>query len=167
MSTYIFLAPLHTVEQLSEAYKKECDPITKMRLRVILLRKKGKNPKEIVNSLLISGRAIHKWVSLYNNGGIEGLNPKPSGRTEGNPKWDTSIFDKLIKEIDKGGYWSIPKMQDWIQENLKETIPEQTVWYHLDKLKYSYKSARPHPVQGNKDKQDVFKKGALLRSWSR
>ena len=79
----------------------------------------------------------------------------------------TKEFEELCKEIDKGGYWSIPKMQEWIEKHHHKAIPEQTVWYRMDQLSYSYKGARPHPVQGNKDKQEAFKKGALLPSWSR
>lgn len=94
-----------------------------------------------------------------------GLISNKGGRPEGNPKWDTAIFDALVKEIDtKKGYWSIPRMQQWIREHHKKEIPEQTVWYRMDKLNYSYKSARPHPVQGNKEKQEAFKKGVSFRS---
>ena len=89
------------------------------------------------------------------------------GRPEGNPKWDSALFEDLANVIDKGGYWSIPKMQAWISEHHKKDIPEQTVWYRMNQLDYSYKGARPHPVQGDKDKQEVFKKGVLSRSWSR
>lgn len=167
MKNHIELASHNTAEQLSAAMKGARDPILKMRLRAIILRKKGSDPQEIAGALLISDRAVRKWVTLYNGGGISALTPKPAGREEGNPKWDTSLFEDLAKEIDKGGYWSIPRMQEWISEHYKKEIPEQTVWYRMDQLNYSYKGARPHPVQGNRDKQESFKKGALLRSWSR
>jgi transposase len=83
------------------------------------------------------------------------------GRPEGNPKWNTALFDNLVKEIDKGGrYWSIPLMVEWLKEHYKENVPENTVWYHLKRLNYSHKSARPHPYKGNKERQETFKKGA-------
>lgn len=147
--------------------KKVRDHAEKTRLKAVILRMRGKTPQEIAESLLVTDRSVTGWITRYNKNGLRGLATKPSGRTEGNPKWDTSLFDDLTKEIDKGGYWSIPKMQEWISEHRKQEIPEQTVWYHMDKLKYSYKSARPHPVQGNRDEQETFKKGVSLRSWSR
>lgn len=49
-------------------------------------------------------------------------------------------------------------MQEWIQKHHKVAILEQTVWYHMDKQGYSYKSDRPHPAKGDKEKQEVFKK---------
>jgi transposase len=107
------------------------------------------------------------WITKYNSGGSLALASNLGGRSEGNPKWDAEIFDELAKEIDKGGYWSIPRMQDWIKTHKKKEVPEQTVWYRMDKLKYSYKSSRPSPIGGDREKREVFKKGALLRSWSR
>jgi transposase len=98
---------------------------------------------------------------------LAGLAQKPSGRKEGNPKWDKEPFDALAQEIDKGGYWSVPRMQEWLKKEYKKNIPEQTVWYRMDTLGYSYKSARPHPVQGDRERQETFKKGASPHSWSR
>ena len=54
-----------------------------------------------------------------------------------------------------------------VQHHFKKDIPEQTIWYHLDTHKYSYKSARPHPYKGNKEQQESFKKRALQKSWSK
>lgn len=167
MKNHIPLAQHDTAEQLGAALKTARNPILKMRLRAIVLRKKGSDPQAIAASLLISDRAVRKWVTIYNKGGLLALTPKPAGRKEGNPKWDASPFKALAKEIDKGGYWSIPKMQEWISARYKTNIPEQTVWYRMDQLNYSYKSARPHPYKGDKERQEAFKKGGSPRSWSR
>ena len=127
---------------------------------------RGKSPQEVADSLLVTDRAVRKWITAYNARGIAGLKPKPSGRKEGNPKWDASTFRDLVKEIDKGGYWSIPKMQEWLAAHKKVAIPEQTVWYRMDQLRYSYKSARPHPTQRSREKQERFKKGGSYRIWN-
>lgn len=167
MKNHVSLASHNTAEQLGAALKNARDHLQKMRLRAIVLRKKGNDPQEIAASLLVSDRVVRKWVVLYNEGGISALAPKQAGRKEGNPKWDASLFEDLAREIDKGGYWSIPRMQEWISKHHSVNIPEQTVWYRMDQLNYSYKGARPHPAQGNKEKQDAFKKGASFHSWSR
>jgi transposase len=167
MKNHIVLCVHESVPVLKAALKKSRDQAFKTRLKAIILRSSGKSPQEIAESLVVSDRSVTSWILRYNAEGITGLTTKPSGRSEGNPKWEAEPFEKLTKEIDKGGYWSIPKMQEWITEHYKKYIPEQTIWYRMDQLSYSYKSARPHPVQGNKDKQEAFKKGALLRSWSR
>lgn len=162
------LAPHHTLAELIEAKNKSSDEGQKLRLRAIINIKKGKLSKQVSEEILISRRSLSSWVGKYNEKGIEGLVTNKGGRPEGNPKWDVKIFDALTAMIKStGGYWSIPKMQEWIKNKYQQSIPEQTVWYHLDKLGFSYKSARPHPYKGNKEQQDSFKKRALLKSWSR
>jgi transposase len=155
-----------TERKLLAELKNVTDSTHRLRLKAIILRKQGESPQDIAKRLLISDRAVRMWITLYNDSGLEGLVPKPSGRKEGNPKWDASIFEELTEEIDKGGYWSIPKMQTWLTTHKSLNIPEQTIWYRMDKLKYSYKSARPHPVQGDRERQDAFKKGASYHSLS-
>lgn len=156
-----------TVESLREKIKKASDEAFKTRLKAILLAKRGKKRCEIVEQLTVNPGSVTLWLTRYNQGGTRALVFKKGGRPEGNPKWDMGIFHALANAIDAGGYWSIPRMQEWIRKNRQQEIPEQTVWYRMDQLGYSYKGARPHPVQGNKEKQESFKKGGSNRSWSR
>lgn len=149
------------------AVTKTGDAGVRTRIKAVLKAREGKKRERIASELMVSERSVGTWIREYNEGGLPGLKTKPSGRKPGPQRWDTAIFDALAQEIDKGGYWSVPKMQNWISEHHKKEIPEQTVWYRMDQLKYSYKGARPHPVQGNNGQQEAFKKGALLRSWSR
>lgn len=160
------LASTHTLAELIEAKNKSSDLGQQLRLRAIINIKKGKLVKQVSEELLVSRRSVGTWQNTYNKKGIEGLLTNKGGRPEGNPKWDMVIFKNLGSVIKtKGGYWSIPTMQEWIKETYKKVIPEQTVWYHLDKLGFSYKSSRPHPYKGNKERQESFKKGALQKTW--
>lgn len=123
------------------AIKKVGDVAKNVRLKAILKATEGKKRAVIAKELMVSERSVATWIGAYNQGGTEALTSKKSGRKVGPQKWDTPIFDSLAKEIDKGGYWSIPRMQEWIKEHHHQDIPEQTVWYRMDKLKYSYKGA--------------------------
>lgn len=165
--SHLLLKEHEAIERLQEKIKKAQDEAYKTRLKAILLARKGKKRYEIVEQLTVNAKSVTIWVARYNQGGTDALLTKPSGRKEGNPKWDAIFFEALAKEIDTGGYWSIPRMQEWLKKHHHVDIPEQTVWYRMDQLKYSYKSARPHPTQGNKEKQATFKKGVSIRSWSR
>jgi transposase len=156
-----------TEESLRGKLRNASDEAYKTRLKAILLAKKGKKRFEIVEQLTVDAKSVTTWLARYNERGTSGLVSNKGGRPEGNPKWDRAIFDDLAKEIDKGGYWSIPRMQEWLTKHKHKDIPEQTVWYRMDQLKYSYKGARPHPVQGSREKQDNFKKTVSPRSWSR
>ena len=167
MKNHVPLQGRATAAELRTAAKQTKDPVMALRLKAIALRKEGKNPQEVAESLLVTDRAVRSWVLAYNAGGIKGLTPKPSGRPEGNPKWDASSFDDLAKEIDKGGYWSVSKMQEWLTVNKKVDIPAQTIWYRVRKMRYSHKSARPHPTEAKREAQDAFKKGASSHSFHR
>ena len=127
----------------------------------------GKRRYDICAQLAVDPKSVTTWVGRYNEKGTDGLHSNKGGRPKGNPKWGAAPFEALAKEIDKGGYWSIPRMQEWLAEHFKLSIPEQTVWYRMNRLNYSYKSARPHPAKGDREKQEAFKKGVSLRSWSR
>lgn len=157
------LVPAHTIEELTLIKNKSTDEGLKLKLRALINLKKGKSVKEVAVNLLVSRQSLSQWQRRYNTEGIVGLVTNKGGRSEGNPVWDTAIFTTLtdhIKEV--GGYWSVPLMQEWIEDRYTKTIPLQTIWYHLCLLEFSYKSARPHPYKGDIKRQDSFKKGALL-----
>ena len=163
MAKTIKLAKKDSILTIKKAIKKSKDEGQKTRLRVILGVKRGKLRKEVAENLNLNIDTVTNTVKKYNSKGIKGLETNKGGRLEGNPVWDTKIFDDLVKEIDKQDrYWSIPVMMQWIKEHKKEEIPYNTVWYHARNLDYSYKSARPHPYLGNKKRQETFKKRASL-----
>jgi len=156
-----------SVDTIKKELRRSTDEAYKTRLKAIILAKSGKRRYEIVEQLVVDPTSVTLWVQRYNKKGIKTLVTNKGGRPKGNSKWNPDIFTQLTKEIDKGGYWSIPRMQKWITKHHQVDIPEQTVWYRMDKLDYSYKSARPHPVKGDKERQETFKKGGSLRSWSK
>ena len=161
MANIIKLAKRDSVLSIKKSIRNSKDEGQKTRLRVILGVKKAKLRKEIAEDLNLNIDTITDTVKKYNKKGVQGLKTNKGGRPEGNPVWDSKIFDDLAKEIDKQEkYWSVPVMINWIKENKKKDIPYNTVWYHLRHLDYSYKSARPHPHLGDKGKQELFKKGA-------
>jgi transposase len=149
----------HSIAELKTAIKKSDDEEQKTRLRVIIKTKKGLTRTAIAEEFTIDRTAIISWIKKYNEKGINGLIMSKGGRPEGNHKWDEEIFKKLTKEIKKGNQcWSLPLMQDWIIRKEKEIIPITTIWYHVKKLNFTYKTLRPHPYLGDKEKQGEFKK---------
>jgi transposase len=154
----------HTPRVLSWEIKRTKDEKYKTRLKAILLIKNGKTRKETADALVVSLKSVTEWVKTYNKEGLRGLKSKKTGRPKGKVEWDAEIFKKLAREIDKGRqYWSIPLMQKWIYEEEKKDIPESTLWYRITQIGYSNKSSRPFPYKGDREKQEEFKKGALLK----
>jgi transposase len=154
----------HSIDELRTAIKQCKDEKQKTRLRAMFAVKNGVSRAKVSEDFSLNIDTITDWIKKYNSGGIDALATNKGGRPEGNPKWDTIIFVELVKEINKQKhYWSIPVMIEWIAEHYQQTIPQQTVWCHMGKLNMSYKSARPHPHLGDKEQQELFKKGALKR----
>jgi transposase len=109
---------------------------------------------------MITKETMFRWMKWYNAKGLQGIKEvSKGGRAEGNPKWDAAIFEKLFKKLDQmEEFYSVPKMQVWIEENHGVTIPEQTIHYRLKKGGYSFKSSRPNPYKGDPSLQAQFKK---------
>jgi len=151
-----------TIKELREKIRYTKDGRYQLRLNTIVLAKKGVSSKIIQTELMISSKTYYKWIHSYNTGGTEALeNIRITGRKDGNPKWDNEIFEKLFLKLDAmQEYWNIPKMQKWIKETYNKDIPYSTVEYRLHKSSYSYKSNRPSPYKGDKEKQESFKKMA-------
>lgn len=160
MINTIQLEEKHSYQELKTLLNKNKDELMKTRIKILLLVKKGKQRKQIAEQLSVHTDTITDVIKRYNLNGVDSLPTNKGGRKEGNPKWDIKIFDDLKIEINKQDqYWSIPKMVEWISKHKQENIPENTVWYHMTKsLNMSYKSARPHPLLGDKAKQEDFKK---------
>ena len=156
-----------SIAELRQAIQRSNDEAQKTRIRAIIGLKEGKTRTAVAKSLVVSRTSVISWIARYNHGGVAALKLGVGGRPAGNPVWEASSFEDLAKEIDKGGYWSVPRMQEWLSHHKRVDIPQQTVWYRMGQLGYSYKSARPHPTQGNKETQEAFKKGGLPRSWGR
>lgn len=160
MLATISLRPRDSIAKLRQALAQSDDEAQKTRIRVIINIKEGATRSEVTKRFSVCPNTIRNWIRAYNDGGISALKVSKGGRPKGNHRWDEELFTDLAKEIDKGGrYWSIPLMVEWLKEHKKKEVPESTVWYHLDRLKYSHKSARPHPYKGDQEKQDAFKKG--------
>lgn len=164
MATTIPLSRTDSLQDLRLAIKQSSNEAQKTRIRAIIKIKEGLTRTAVAEEFVVERGSIIDWINAYNAGGTKALVFSKGGRPEGNPKWDTKIFDALIEHIEKTKqYWSIPRMVKWIKEQKSLEIPEITVWYHVTNLNYSYKSARPHPQLGNKEQQELFKKGALRK----
>lgn len=150
----------HTEDELRAALAHANNEAHRTRIKAIMHIAGGATHAQACDRLVVNKNTMTAWVDAYNQDGIEGLDLSKGGRPKGNHKWEQSLFDALVKEIDKGGYWSVPRMQEWLKEHEGEEVPESTVWYHITRLGYSHKSARPHPYKGSKERQDAFKKGA-------
>jgi transposase len=115
---------------------------------------------DIVKQLLIGRHSVSIWIKLYNQHGLDGLkNFSLGGRKEGDVKWSNEIFTALFEKLDSmDEFYSVPKMQSWIEDTYGVTIPQNTIHNRLRAGGYTFKSSRPNPYKGNPNLQASFKK---------
>ena len=154
-----------SLKELKKEIKNTKDGRYRLKLNVIVQIKEGKKAKEIQNNFLISQPTYYRWLKKYNKGGMEFLWTNLGGRKEGNPKYEDKIFIELLEKLDiMEEWWSVLKMVAFVKEKHNVDVLPETMRLRVKKAGYSWKSNRPSPYKGNKEKQDSFKKMAS-RIW--
>ena len=156
-----------SVSEIKKEIRTTADERYKTKLRAILSFHRGNSQKQIEETMILSRRALHNWIVIYNASGMESLKTNVGGRPKGSKKWDDAPFRHLARAINNHDqYWSIPLMIKWLEEHEKITVPQSTVWYRMLQIGYSHKSSRPFPYKGDPEKQEAFKKGVYLKHWT-
>lgn len=152
-----------TQVDLEREISKTRDGRYRLRLQAIVLVMRGLNSQQILSQLMICRNTLFRWIKWYNEKGLEGIRVVAlGGRPEGNPLWDDTIFDALFKKLDlMEEFFSVPKMQSWIEEVYGVIIPENTIHNRLRVGGYTFKSSRPNPYKGDPLLQAAFKKTEL------
>jgi putative transposase len=160
MARKITIKEHETNEVIEQEIKRTQNGRYRLRLQAIYLVLQKHSSKTIQTQLMISKPTLFRWINWYNEKGIKGLKEvSKGGRSEGNPKWDDTMFTALFAKLDKmEEYWSVPKMQAWIVNTYNVTVPERTIHHRLKVNGYSYKSNRPNPYKGDPNLQATFKK---------
>jgi transposase len=132
-----------TAIQIRKAIKSTNDGILRLRLMVIekLISEPNLSLQKVAKALIVNREPVTKCLQLFNKGGIDALKPKQAGRKEGNPKYDDTIFHKLIATLKaQETPWSVYQMQNHIKHTYNIEIPESTIYYRLSKMGYSKKA---------------------------
>ena len=156
-----------TEDELLQEIRKSNNGRYQHRLRAILLVKRGLTATAIQAELLISSATYCKWLKNYNEHGKDILKQHNSGRKNGNPKYDSKIFEELFKQLDlMQEYWSVIKMQKFVKELHDIEVPNETMRMRVKRAGYSYKSNRPSPYKGDEKLQKILKK-TVSQAWSK
>lgn len=160
MAKAITIIRHNTQEELEKEIKTTRDGRYRTRVQTILLVMKGNSSKTVTAQLMIGLDTFFRWLKWYNEKGLAGIREVSlGGRPDGNPKWDDSIFEALFAKLDlMEEFFSVPKMQAWIEETYGVIIPEPTIHYRLKTGGYTFKSSRPNPYKGDPNLQALFKK---------
>lgn len=137
-----------------------------LRYRLLAIEKVLADPavssKQICKELFINTNTFFKWLKWYNEGGVDKLKNGEGGKgfNGGHPKeYSDEAFEELKKEIDENQdiVWTLEKMQYFLEDKFGIKPTPQAIRYRI-KDTHSYKSSRPYPHKGDRDKLGRFKK---------
>jgi transposase len=142
--------------------KRETNARKKLRLLALAHFKDGVNKATIARMLKVSRGSVNKWVALFLQNGLVGLETKPyPGRP---PKLTSVECDKVAASItensrsSKGGRLIATDIQRYIEDNYGVQYQQSNIYRLLHELGFSWITSRSkHPKQ-SEQVQEEFKK---------
>ena len=144
--------------------KRETNARKKLRLLALAHFKDGVNKATIARMLKVSRGSINKWVALFLQNGLAGLETKPS---PGRPPKLTSVECEKVSAFiaessrsSKGGRLIATDIQRYIEHNFGVQYQQSNIYRLLHGLGFSWITSRSkHPKQSEEAQED-FKKRA-------
>jgi|TARA_B110000914_G_C15276570_1_gene360060 transposase len=144
--------------------KRETNARKKLRLLALAHFKDGVNKATIARMLKVSRGSINKWVALFLQNGLAGLETKPS---PGRPPKLTSVECEKVSAFiaessrsSKGGRLIATDIQRYIEHNFGVQYQQSNIYRLLHGLGFSWITSRSkHPKQSEEAQED-FKKTA-------
>jgi transposase len=144
--------------------KRETNARKKLRLLALAHFKDGVNKATIARMLKVSRGSINKWVALFLQNGLAGLETKPS---PGRPPKLTSVECEKVSAFiaessrsSKGGRLIATDIQRYIEHNFGVQYQQSNIYRLLHGLGFSWITSRSkHPKQSEEAQED-FKKSA-------
>ena len=108
--------------ELNKRRKQEKNRRILLRLQSVYLAHKGKDNKEIVDTLGVNKNSITDWIDIYSEKGINEL-CKPIDYDRRSSKMDDYI-DKIKKDIKDNTISTLSELQDWISKKYSLEIEQ-------------------------------------------
>ncbi len=135
-----------------------------MKIRLLALEhfKRGKSRTQIAKDLQVSRTSVNKWVRLFLEEGLEGLQEKPRS---GRPAFLTADQQNQLRQFIKseatsptGGRLIASDIHHYIVTHFDKHYHPHSIYYLLEHMGFSWITSRSkHPKQSQKA-QDDFKK---------
>jgi transposase len=139
--------------------KRETNARKKLRLLALAHFKDGVNKATIARMLKVSRGSINKWVALFLQNGLAGLETKPSKLTSVECE-KVSAFIAESSRSSKGGRLIATDIQRYIEHNFGVQYQQSNIYRLLHGLGFSWITSRSkHPKQSEEAQED-FKKTA-------
>lgn len=150
-------------EELEARYRVAHDPVERSHYQIIWLLSQGKLTREVAEVTGYSDIWIQQIARRYNRHGAGGLGDRRHLNPGGEAVLSIELRDELVRALDKqapdGGFWTGPKVAEWITRKVGRKVNKRTGWVYLKRLGYSPKVPRPAHEQADRAEQAEFPKG--------
>lgn len=159
------VTPHHSRETLESLLRTETNGKVVRRLQIILGAIDGKTADQISELVSLSDRAIHTWLSRYNQNGLDGLQDKSGRGRKGplNPEQMIQFKQRLLagpKPEDQTCALRGLDAQKILRNEFGVTRKLQSVYNLMHKLGLSLLCPRPQHPDADPKAQEEFKKNA-------
>jgi transposase len=138
---------------------------TQLRCLAIIMLGTGSTRDQVMLACGVTERALRKWISAFNEKGIEGLIVRQrSGRPKRIPKQKAKILKKDIENPQKSGrdFWTAKAFHGYLKEQYKIDCSYTTVLRFFHEQGLSLKVPRSWPDRQDEKKREEFK--ALMQT---
>lgn len=162
MGRRLRLAEHLSVEELASRYRACSHAGERSRWQILWLLSSGHTSQEVSD---VTGYSLH-WIRAlarrYNQYGPESMS---DGRRQNrgqppllNDEQQAYLLQALEGPAPGGGYWSGPKVAQWISQLFARPIAPQRGWDYLQGLGYRLKVLRPQNMNADWTEQERWKK---------
>lgn len=157
----------HSIDELEQLAAQEKHASRHLRLRAVILAKRGWGAVPIGEALGKSPRTIQNWVRVYTRDAADGLADARSGNnrylTEEQEQPLCEHLDRLGDDPEDGVRHAADLMP-WIEEHFGKVYSLSGLYELLHRLGYSWLMPRPRHPKHDPEAQAAFKKTPSSRS---
>ena len=152
------------VKRLQKALQREKDPVVRQRIQMILLREDGKTQPKIAELTGVSLSTVNRAHMAYDNGGVNALQPKPTGgRRNENMTFEEekAFLARFTKAAGAGVLLNIAELKLAYEKQIGHPTSNSTVYDLLARHEWRKLMPRPFHPQRNIEAQKGYKKKAF------
>jgi transposase len=148
-----------TLEDLKNA--KLCAPTDRSFLRLFAIHQllEGVDFKAVAKSYGKGERTLQRWISAWNEGGIDALIERPkTGRPRSIPEDKIPLITNLLEHPEKADetHWTARKLHGFLRKEFDLDFGYSTLTRTLREQRYRLKYPRPMPDQADEEQQIAF-----------
>lgn len=153
-----------TIDELVELKNTHQNQYSRTLLTAVIMRYKGKTPKEIIDFTGKSHTTIYTYIKNWNKLGLKSLKDNRGGserRFTAEMEYDLIdvVMNKKPCDFDFIAHnWTCSLLVQYIEINYGEKFGLTTINNVLKRNNFSFKRAQPKPTKADKAAQERFKK---------